>query len=193
MVETETAPITIDMGKNLVFPIEVQEARDPNLCHWAEYYFLSRLSHAFLSDEDLPVLEGHATVEGQDVRCHLLQKTDMENVPYKDGTLARVKLGQPTALILDGPLEDFIVIPSGNRNFSVGRVFGDGIGSVNKLHNQIWGETQNNEYLHAAYLRIQQAKQIAKAEGVPISSDYDLYQFLKTKIKARLADIKEAA
>lgn len=192
MVEgTETA-ITIDMGKNLVFPIEVQEARDPTLCHWAEYYYLSRLSHAFLSDEDLPVLEGHATVDGQNVRCHLLQKTDMENVPYQDRTLARVKLGYPTALILDGPLEDFIVIPSGNRNFTIGRVFGDGIGSINKLHGQIWGETQNNEYLHAAYLRIQQAKQAAKDAGAIITSDYDLYLFLKSKIQARLPSFKEA-
>lgn len=193
MVETAPA-VTIDAGKNIVEPIVVQEARDPNLCHWSEYYFLSLLSHTFLTGEQLPVLTGHATVNGADVTCHLVQKDDMENVPYQDRTLARVKLGQPTALILDGPLADFIVIPMGNRNFTMGRVFGEGTDQIGRLHNQIWGEVQNNEYLHAAYLRIQEARKTAQQEDPRVASYEDLYQYLKKKLLERAGvQTKEAA
>lgn len=194
MTEIKDSPPTpIEPGKNFVYPIEVQEAKDPNLCHWSEYYFLSLLADTYLRGEKLPTMTVSATFEGQEVTSRAVQKRFLQDVPFGESTVPLVKLGQPTALIMEGPLEDFILIPSQKGTFSIGRMFGEGADRIDHLHNSIWGEVKQNQPLHAAYVRIQEAKSKARKSNPSLQTYFDLFTFLKQQLVPTIQTQKEGA
>ncbi len=133
---------------------EEQSARDPYLCHWAEYYFLASLCHALLTDVSPYVYMG--TLLGE--QATFFQKGYLRGVPYERWPSPKnIKTGQPTTVVLSGPYADSIVIDQGPSLFLYGRQIGAGFNSIDMLPNNV--SQGSKVYMDALYQRIQAVRQ----------------------------------
>jgi hypothetical protein len=157
-----------------------QEAKDPNLCKWAEFYFLAQMSDMYFkkkTGEKPDIIEGVVEKDGEWQTCYLIQKGEIKQVKSAAGEeLERVTLGQNTGLVLNGDMEDIIVIPLG-EGFVTGRVLNEKFLNQVRQRKAELAKIGGNKYLEAAMDQIEQVKLELEA------SDYvDLYLKLKEKL-----------
>ncbi len=106
---------------------EPQKARDPYLCYWSEWYWLTLLAKA-VEDNDVSVLDAVRvmveTQDGEQIPAWMIHKSGVNGMsnPAWGEESRRVSLGSKTALLLspDERVGDHVYIPSGN-GYSYGR------------------------------------------------------------------------
>lgn len=106
---------------------EPQEARDPYLCYWSEWYWLTLLAKA-VEDNDASVLDAVRVVvetqEGKQIPAWMIHKSGVNGMsnPAWGEESRSVSLGSRTALLLcpDERVGDHVYIPSGEE-YSYGR------------------------------------------------------------------------
>jgi hypothetical protein len=133
---------------------EIQPARDPNLCYWAEWYYLLLVA-SFLETgslgENIPHLISIFYPENasQNEKAIAVEKVAAADLMYvvdgQDKWLSprRFKLGARTALVVRGALTGMVLIPQPDNKFVIGRPLGAGFETAagfdqhykKKLHN----------------------------------------------------------
>lgn len=120
MVRTEIERVQIEISQ---LPVQEQAANDPYLCYWAEWYYMVVLSAILVGEPEAQnrVLSSLATIDV--VLPNRL--TESATILQKGFTLSdkdvTFKTGALTGLILDGSLQNWILLPSGTGQPTLGR------------------------------------------------------------------------